>query len=53
MDRCRVGYEAGIEAWATCSLMESVGSGRIHPEADSIIRLHDQMTRAESDLPLA
>lgn len=46
-------YERAAAAKATCRFVESIGWGRIAEEASAIVRLHDEYTRAASDLPLA
>ena len=39
--------------WATCRFLRQIGSRAIAPEVQTILRLHDEKTRAESNLPLA
>jgi hypothetical protein len=39
--------------WATCEFVRQIGNPAIHPEAQIILRLHDEPTRAESKLQLA
>ncbi len=46
-------YERAAASKATCRFVETIGSGRVHPEIEPIVRLHDERTRAGSDLPLA
>jgi hypothetical protein len=46
-------YERAAAAKATCRFVETVGSGWVHREIAPIVRLHDERTKAESDLPLA
>lgn len=46
-------YHQASQAYATCKLIETVGNGLVHPEVQTILRLHDELTRAESGLPLA
>ena len=38
---------------ATCHFVKSIGSGRIDPELQSLVELHDQTTQAHSNLELA
>lgn len=38
---------------ATCELIAKLGSDRIHPDVQLVLKLHDETTRAESRLPLA
>jgi len=45
-------YQAAIRGKASCRLV-SEGNGRVHDELRPIIRLHDEFTRATSQLPLA
>ena len=46
-------YERAAASRATCRFVETVGSGWPHPEIAPIVHLHDERTKAESDLPLA
>jgi hypothetical protein len=46
-------YERASASKATCRFVETVGSGWLHREIAPIVRLHDERTKAESDLPLA
>ena len=46
-------YEASSVNWATCELLRQVGNSIVHPEVQSIIKLHDDTTRAGSKLQLA
>jgi len=46
-------YKTASAEWATCELIRTIGNSIIHPEAQSILKLHDDVTRAESKLPLA
>jgi hypothetical protein len=39
--------------YATCELVETVGSPPLHPEIEPLVNLHDDTTRAESKLPSA
>lgn len=58
------GHEQGFKRWeadylaaarnhATCRLLQTLGAGSIHPEIQPLIKLHDDLTRAQTDLPLA
>lgn len=38
---------------ATCEFLRHIGTSTIHPEAQAILKLHDEPTRAESKLRLA
>lgn len=46
-------YEHAARDRATCRFVETVGGGRTHPAAVPIVRLHDERTKASSELPLA
>ena len=45
-------YQAASHLWATCKLL-SEGNGQIHSDLQPLVKLHDEMTRATSSLPLA
>ena len=47
------GYNRVAAAKATCHFLEAIGPGSVHPSAASILRLHDDRTKAQSRLPLA
>jgi hypothetical protein len=46
-------YERAAANSATCRFVETIGTGWVHREVSPIIRLHDERTKADSDLPLA
>jgi len=46
-------YQSYIFNWATCKLVRQIGNPSVHPEVESIVKLHDQTTKAESQLKLA
>jgi hypothetical protein len=46
-------YEAAAAGFAACEFMESVGSGVVHAELASVVKLHDDLCRANSGLPIA
>ena len=46
-------YEAEASSYAACRYASSYGEGRPHPEAEALRKLHDEMSRATSDLPIA
>ncbi len=46
-------YEKTAAAYASCHFIKSYGIPDIHPEASSIIALHDRLCRSASGLPLA
>ena len=45
-------YNAVARNKSTCALL-SAGDGRVHPELQPLVALHDEMTRATSPMPLA
>jgi hypothetical protein len=46
-------YERACEARATCRFVEAIGRGKAPEDAARVVRLHDERTRASSELPLA
>jgi hypothetical protein len=46
-------YERAARSFASCSFVESLGSGRVHPAAADVQRLHDELCQANRPLPLA
>lgn len=46
-------YEAAAGSFASCSLIESLGSGVIHPEVVPVQAWHDELSRATRQLPIA
>lgn len=46
-------YQVSSTNWATCELLRQIGSASVHPEVESIIKLHDAATRVGSNLQLA
>ena len=46
-------YEEKTSGYAACRLVEVVGEGHTDPRIEALQRLHDEMCRAESALPLA
>jgi hypothetical protein len=52
-NKWEMAYRAKSANWATCKLVRKVGSTDIHPEVQLILGVHDEATRAESELPLA
>ncbi|HJZ92967.1 MAG TPA: hypothetical protein VKE40_18980, partial [Gemmataceae bacterium] len=47
------GYEAAAAGFAACEFVETVGSGVVHPQLASVVKLHDDLSRANSGLPIA
>jgi hypothetical protein len=47
-------YETQAQSWAACRLIETLGSGVIHPEVQAVLELHDVMCKATvAYLPIA
>lgn len=46
-------YESYAANWATCALVRQIGNPAVHPDVESIRKLHDGATKVESDLQLA
>lgn len=46
-------YKEVCADWATCAFVRQIGSATVHPEAQTVIQLHDEATRVGSNLPLA
>jgi hypothetical protein len=46
-------YHSCSANWATCEFIRHVGNPDIHPDVQSVLKLHDGPTRAESKLQLA
>lgn len=46
-------YQATFLKWATCEFVRSAGNRNVLSDLESLIKLHDEMTNAESKLPLA
>jgi hypothetical protein len=46
-------YERASATYASCRFVADLGSGTIHPDAADVLRLHDELCQAQSDLPLA
>ena len=39
-------YESAAKDFAACEYLDSIGSGLIHPEIASVVKLHDELSRA-------
>ena len=52
-DEWRQAYDACQSRYATCRFLGAMGGGRVHPEAQTIIDLHDKATRCGEALELA
>lgn len=46
-------YEAAAVHFAACRFLEELGDGRVDPRCAEVQRIHDELSRARSDLPLA
>lgn len=46
-------YESAATEFAACEFVETVGSGVVHPAVAPVVRLHDDLSRATSGLPIA
>jgi hypothetical protein len=46
-------YQSYAFNWATCSFLQHIGNPSIHPEVETILKIHDGMTRVDSVLKLA
>ncbi|MEX0679372.1 MAG: hypothetical protein WD063_20010 [Pirellulales bacterium] len=52
-DAWQADYIARQASFATCRFVETLGDGPVHPEAQTIIDIHDQVTRSGEGLELA
>jgi hypothetical protein len=46
-------YETTAIGFAACEFVESIGSGVVHPQIAPVVKLHDELSRANSGLPMA
>jgi hypothetical protein len=46
-------YEAAAGKYAACRFVEEVGTTPVHPRCAEVQRVHDELSRARSDLPIA
>ena len=46
-------YERKAEAYAACRFLVAKGNGQVDPSVDEVRQLHDDLCRANSELPLA
>ncbi|MBL9079403.1 MAG: hypothetical protein JNL08_18015 [Planctomycetes bacterium] len=46
-------YEAAAANFAACRFIGEIGDGPVHPRCAEVQRLHDELSRARTDLPLA
>ena len=47
------GYDAIAPKFASCRFLERIGSQTVHPDAETVRILHDDLCRSNSSLPLA
>lgn len=47
------GYERLANGFAACRFLECLGSSRVHPEAEEVRKIHDELCRSGLSLPLA
>ncbi len=52
-EKWKAGYEQSSQRYATCRYQGAMGNEILHPEAENIIALHDDLTRAHENLELA
>ncbi len=46
-------YDATAISHASCRFLQTFGSSQTHPTAEAVRKLHDELSRAHSGLPLA
>jgi hypothetical protein len=46
-------YEEAAKSFAACRYLETLGTGMSHPDVRPVQELHDRLSKAESDLPIA
>ncbi|MCE9544611.1 MAG: hypothetical protein K8T25_03710 [Planctomycetia bacterium] len=46
-------YEKAARDFAACEFIEAVGGATIHPKAEAVRRVHDDLCKAESNFPIA
>ena len=52
-DRWIANYEAASRGYAACRFLETVGTGAVHIDIETVRRLHDDTSKALQDLPIA
>lgn len=52
-DRWVQSYEAQAADYAACRYLEDIGSGRTDSRCETVQRMHDEMCKARSELPIA
>jgi hypothetical protein len=46
-------YEEQSARYASCRYVETVGSRQVHPRIQEVLRIHDDLSRAETRLEIA
>jgi hypothetical protein len=46
-------YERAAREFAACRYVDTLGSGSVDPHAEDVRKLHDELSRAADDLPIA
>lgn len=46
-------YESAAKSFASCQFLESFGNGLVHSDVNKVVRLHDELCQAMSNLPIA
>jgi hypothetical protein len=46
-------YELAAKSFSACRYVQTLGSGRVHPTIKSVIELHDRLSGATTNLPIA
>ncbi|GAB6166063.1 hypothetical protein JCM19992_20630 [Thermostilla marina] len=46
-------YDQGIAGWSVCRLVDTIDDGPVHAGFEPLIGLHDQLTRCDTNAPLA
>lgn len=46
-------YETKAAGYAACRFVETLGDGALHPRCAAVQKVHDELCRAHSDLPIA
>ena len=46
-------YEAAAQSYAACRFLEELGNGPTHSRCLEVQRMHDELSRARSELPIA
>ena len=46
-------YQAAAKNFAACQFMENLGPQVIHSEVQAVLEIHDRLSQAHSELPIA